>query len=291
MKSYRYRHSRQVWYRQLSPGTMRAVAILAGLMLMIDIITLTYFPQVQASLSLPSSAATTSNNSGIQSPARSGATAVTATHPKTTVAASPVATSTQAIMQPVASALAQDTFARANQPLWGAASGGQAWGADAARVQAFSIANHAGIVSNASGIYDATLGPRTSNSEVVFSGSVSHFTASNMGAILRWTDANNLYKVFIDGTNLTALKKVNGVVTVLQSVPFAAQDGRSYTMLARIAGTGIAASVWPTGQTQPTGWMLTANDTSLASGYDGLRLIVQSGITISITSFLETKVA
>jgi len=270
---------------------MRAVALLAGLMLMIDIITLTYFPQVQASLSLSSQAAPTINNSGLQSPASSGATTVAATHPKTTVATSPVATATKTITQPSASALAQDSFARANQPLWGAASDDQAWGADAAKAQAFSIANRSGIVGNASGIFDATLGPRASDSEVVFSGSVSRFSASNMGTLLRWTDANNLYKVFIDGTNLTALKKVNGVVTVLQSVPFSAQGGRSYTMLARIAGTGIAASVWPTGQAQPTGWMLTTNDTSLASGYDGLRLIVQNGITISITAFLETKVA
>lgn len=295
MKTYRYRLSPPALRKQLPPGTLRTVALLIGLILMIDFLTMKYFSQVQATLTLPAQTAPGINNPALSQPARSGATAVSGPQhgTKTTVAVTPVATTTKtnSNTQPPLNALAQDTFARPDQPLWGTSSNGQAWSADAAKAPAFSIANHAGVVGNASGIYDAILGPRTADSEVIFSGSISHFNASNMGVVLRWTDANNLYKVFIDGTNLTALKKVNGVVTVLQSVPFAAQDGKSYTLHARIAGTGIAASAWPTGQAEPGNWMLTANDTSLASGFDGLRLIVQNGITIRITSFLETKVA
>jgi hypothetical protein len=291
MKTYRYRLSPP--RKQMSPGAIRTIAIMIGLMLMIDIITVKYFPQVQATLTLQPQAVPNINNPTLNQPARSGATAVTGTKQstKTTVATTPIATTTKTNTQTPINALAQDTFARPDQPLWGTASNGQAWGADAAKAQAFSIADHTGIVSNASGIYDATIGPRTADSEVVFSGSVSHFAASNMGVILRWTDANNLYKIFLDGSNMTALKKVNGVVSVLQSIPFAAQDGKSYTLHVRIAGTGIAASAWLTGQAEPANWMLTANDTSLASGFDGLRLIVQIGVTIRITSFLETKVA
>lgn len=295
MKTYRYRFSPPALRKQLPPGTIRTAALLIGLILMIDILTVKYFPQVQATLTLPSPAAPNINDPAFSQPVRSGATAVSGTQQshgtKTTVATTPLATTTKTNTNTPINALAQDTFARADQPLWGTASNGQTWGADAAKAPAFSIANHAGVVSNASGIFDAILGPRTGDSQVVFSGSISHFTASNMGVVLRWTDANNLYKVFIDGTNLTALKKVNGVVTVLQSVPFTAQDGRSYTLHVRIAGTGIAASAWPTGQSEPGNWMLTANDTALTSGFDGLRLIVQNGITIRITSFLETKVA
>jgi hypothetical protein len=123
----------------------------------------------------------------------------------------------------------------------------------------------------------------------IFSGSVSHFTASNMGALLRWTDTNNMYKVFIDGANLIALKKVNGIVTELQSVPFLAQDGRSYTIRARVVGKTIMARAWLTNQAEPSNWMLTATDGDLASGFDGMRLIVQNGITITITAFLESQ--
>jgi hypothetical protein len=128
------------------------------------------------------------------------------------------------------------------------------------------------------------------DSEVLFSGSINHFSAANMGALLRWTDGNNLYKVFIDGTNLTAIKKVNGVVSSLQSVPFTAKDGITYSLRVRVMGTGIMARVWQTGQAEPPNWMLIASDNALISGYDGLRLITQTGITISITSFAESKV-
>jgi hypothetical protein len=110
-----------------------------------------------------------------------------------------------------------------------------------------------------------------------------------MGALLRWTDANNMYKVFIDGANLIALKKVNGVVTELQSVPFPAQDGRPYSIRARVIGQTIIARAWPANQPEPSTWMLTATDGDLASGFDGMRLIVQNGITITITAFLESQ--
>ena len=99
--------------------------------------------------------------------------------------------------------LSRDTFQRADQQFWGTASDGQTWAGDAVKAPVFAIVNHTGQVGNGSGIYDALLGPRAADTQIVFSGSVAHFAASNMGALLRWTDADNLYKVFIDGTNLT----------------------------------------------------------------------------------------
>ena len=218
--------------------------------------------------------ATASNSRGTVTTARGSSTPM----------AKPTATTI-----PTAKVLAQDTFARPDQPLWGTASDGQMWSADAAQSPAFSIVNHAGLVSNGSGIFDAILGARTADSEVLFSGSVSHFPASNMGALLRWTDANNMYKVFIDGTDLIALKKVNGVVSELQSVPFPAQNAKSYTIRARVVGKSIMARAWPANQAEPSSWMLTATDSDLASGFDGMRLIVQNGVTITVTSFLELQ--
>ena len=219
-----------------------------------------------------------------------------------TIATTPVAKTTTAI-GPSANILSQDTFQRADQRFWGTASDGQTWTGDAANAPAFAIVNHAGQVGNGSGIYDALLGPRAADTQIVFSGSVSHFGESNMGALLRWTDANNLYKVFFDGTNLTVLRKVAGVVSILQSVPFPAQDGQSYTLRVRMVGSSISARVWQTGQTEPSTWMLNATDTMLPSGYDGMRLIVASRWALScdqhgkpqhrngaeITRFLEVE--
>ena len=291
MRTYRHRITRPAKPVYLSQRALRTGAIVVGLILLVDIITVRYFPQVQSALTLPPQTNNASNGSALQLPAMTnGATASNSRGTATTArgSASPVAKATATTM-PAAKVLDRDTFARPNQPLWGTASDGQMWSADAAQSTAFSIVNHVGLVSNGSGIFDAILGARVADSEVLFSGSVSHFPASNMGALLRWSDANNMYKVFIDGTDLIALKKVNGAVSVLQSVPFPAQNGRSYTIRARVVGESIMARVWPANQAEPSTWMLTTTDSDLASGFDGMRLIVQNGVAITITSFLESQ--
>ena len=291
MRTYRHRMAKPAHF---SGRALKSGAVVLGLVLLVDIITIRYFPQVQSALTLPPQIRSAGAGGAFQLPAMTnGATAATSHGTTTTArgAASPLATAAAtSTTAPALKKLAQDTFSRPDQALWGTASDGHLWSADAAQSPAFSIANHVGLVSNASGIYDAILGPRATNSEVLFSGSVSHFSASNMGALLRWTDTNNMYKVFIDGSNLIALKKVNGVVSVLKSVPFPAQDGRSYTIRARVVGTSIMARAWPTNQAEPSAWMLTTSDSDLTSGFDGMRLIVQNGIVISITAFLESQV-
>ena len=71
------------------------------------------------------------------------------------------------------------------------------------------------------------LGPVATDSEVIFSGSLSSFQYTNMGAVLHWTDTNDWYKAYIDGANLVVQKKVNGTATTLKTVPFAATAGTS----------------------------------------------------------------
>src|SRR5258708_14270482 len=124
--------------------------------------------------------------------------------------------------------LAQDTFRRANQTYWGTASDGQVWGGDANLSTVFSIAGNTGQLANGYTTYSAVLGPPATNVQVLFSGSMSSFTNTNMGAVLRWTDSNNWYKSYIDGTNLVIQKKVNGSPTILNEIAFAAQAGITY---------------------------------------------------------------
>jgi hypothetical protein len=186
--------------------------------------------------------------------------------------------------------LAQDTFQRSNQTYWGTASDGQTWAGDANTATNFSITNTTGQIAVGSGTaYNAVLGPIASDAEVVFSGSMSSFNNSNLGAVVRWTDTNNWYKTFIDGTSLIVQKKVAGTLTTLATIPFAASTGTSYTMRFRIVGTALSAKVWATSASEPSNWTATASDSSFSSGYCGLRIQVRNGAVATVTSFLATQ--
>jgi hypothetical protein len=182
--------------------------------------------------------------------------------------------------------LAQDTFQRANQTFWGKASDGQIWGGDANSSNVFSIAGKTGQLANGNTSYSAVLGPTATNAQVLFSGSISSFNATNIGSVLRWTDGNNWYKAYFDGANLILQKKVNGSTTILNEMAFAAQAGISYTLRFSVAGSTLSAKVWQTGSSEPGNWMVTATDSTFQSGYCGLRILVQTGAIAQITAFI-----
>ncbi len=188
---------------------------------------------------------------------------------------------------PIATAglIAQDTFTRANQSLWGTASDGNTWGADANTNSIFSISSNQGLVSGTGGTtYSGILGPNTTDSEVYVTGSLSSFTSSNFGALLRFTDSNNWYKGYIDGSALYIQKKVSGTTTILKNTSFIASAGTLYTIHFRVIGSILRINVWASTSVEPSGWMLSTSDTSLASGYDGIRTVTQSG-TATFTAF------
>ena len=113
---------------------------------------------------------------------------------------------------------------------------------------------------------------------------MSAFSNSNFGDVLRWTDGNNWYKAFIDGTSLIIQKKVSGATTILASVPFAASAGTSYSIHFRVVGTALTANVWASSGSEPGGWMAAVSDSSLSSGQCGLRILTQTN-TATITAF------
>jgi hypothetical protein len=189
--------------------------------------------------------------------------------------------------------LAQDTFKRANQVFWGTSSDGRQWTGDANSIEVYSVASGTGLIDHAQGTFNAILGPTTTNAEVVFSGIVNQFAQGatvNMGAVLRWTDANNWYKALIDGAKLQLLKRVNGKTTSLGSVPFSAQGGTAYMLRFRAVGAALFVKVWQSTQPEPTSWMLTVMDTAHSQGFGGLRFLMQNGVVIKVTSFRETTV-
>jgi hypothetical protein len=200
----------------------------------------------------------------------------------------PLPTSPPVLLTSPHGILAQDTFRRPNQALWGTASGGQTWGGYANTGNVFSISNNTGQVSNGYGIYNAVLGSTATAAEVLFSGSMGSYSNTNLGAVLRWSDTNNWYKAYINGTTLVVQKKVNGATTIIGSASFAATAGTSYTLRFRVVGTTLSSKVWPTGTTEPTNWMIVVTDATFSSGFCGLRLQVTSGVTANYTSFLAS---
>jgi hypothetical protein len=210
-------------------------------------------------------------------------TATPTSTPTTTPTATPTSTPTPSPTP--GTALGTDTFQRANQSLWGTASDGHTWGGDANSQKVFSISGNAGLVSNTGGLsYSAVLGPKASNAEVYATGALSSFSNSNFGDVLRWTDGNNWYKAYTDGGHLFIQKKVAGTTTMLASVPFSATAGTAYTIHFRVVGSTLTANVWAASGSEPSGWMVTASDSTLTSGYCGMRFLTQSG-TARVSSF------
>jgi hypothetical protein len=180
--------------------------------------------------------------------------------------------------------VSQDNFTRTNQSHWGIASDGQVWSGDVTSVSNFSISGNTGQVSGTSNSYNAVLGPVLINAQVVFSGSVSSFSSSNIGSVLRWSNSSNLYKAYIDGSNLVLQKRVNGIATTLGSVPFQASVNTNYTLRFQIIGTTLYTKVWRTGTVEPSAWMIQKIDSSLTSGRGGLRMLPQTG-HVNYTAF------
>jgi hypothetical protein len=231
---------------------------------------------------------------GVSTPARVGQVPAGTSTPHPVASASPIAHPTASpTAQPTARrepvVLAQDDFQRPDQSLWGMASDGSTWGGDANKSAAFAIVGGVGQVTGGRGFFNAILGPLTANEEVVMSGSVDHFDnlRDNLGAVLRWTDDNNYYKAYFDGASLILIKRVAGAVTRLGAVPFSARDGVRYSLRFRLVGSQLLVRAWPSEAAEPGTWMISASDRSLASGYGGLRVLVEPGITITVALFQE----
>lgn len=199
-------------------------------------------------------------------------------------------TRTTATTQTNANILAADNFHRANHRLWGTSSDNLLWGGDANALNDFSIVNNTGQIQRTAAntmLYTAVLGIGHNDAEVIVTAKLSSFNPSHIGVLLRWSDDQNYYKAYADGNNLNLLKRVNGQGGLGQKSPFQAQPGTLYTIRFQVIGTTLRAKVWQAGNAEPVNWMVTANDTSFASGIGGLRPNLAQNITLSVASFQE----
>ena len=214
---------------------------------------------------------------------------------KTQVQATPkaVATATPAMpLQGTMSVVAQDTFQRQDQALWGTATDGRMWDGDANTSAAFSVAGNVGEIANKQGTFSALLGAQSnSNVEVLMSASLSNFNNNgtvNLGVVLRWGDANNWYKALINGTQLSILKRVQGVTTTLGTAPFQAQGDVTYSLRFRAVGATLFVRAWQSAMSEPTTWMVTTTDTALTTGQVGVRVVIQTNSIVKVDSFTAT---
>ena len=185
--------------------------------------------------------------------------------------------------------LAQDTFQRKDQALWGMASDTRQWNGDANNPNdqaIFSIVHQTGQIANGQGTFNALLGSMTSDADVTLSGQVSSFTGGvNLGAVLHWQDTDNWYKALIDGTRLRLIRNLQGNTDTLGVLPFHAQAGISYSLRFRALGPMLFVKVWPTATSEPAHWMIATMDTALASGQAGVRVVVRRNTVVTITAF------
>lgn len=254
-------------YRLFAPHMFRRILVLLAVLLLCDGIAVLYFPQIQNALSLNTAAS--SQNSGLITPV---VTAMTGGSGPTTL-------------------LASDTFQRADQLYWGTSSNGQLWQANANSARNFAISHSTGIINaTAKPVFcDAILGPAVANAEITFSASLSHYGPSTLGAVLRWSDPNDLYKIYLDGQNLVLLRAMGGMVTPLQIISFPARDGALYTFRFRASGSQLSAMVWPSDQPAPANWQISISDNALSTGRAGIRVLAQNGAQARITSFQEVQ--
>jgi hypothetical protein len=193
-------------------------------------------------------------------------------------------------MQTPADVVAQDTFQRQDQPLWGVATDGRNWDGDANANPVFSVVGKVGQIANEQGTFNALLGSQAnSNVEVLLNASLSNFTGNvNLGVVLRWGDANNWYKALIDGTHISILRRAQGVSTTLGTAPFQAQGGVMYSLRFRAVGAMLFAKVWQSTMPEPTTWMVTTTDPTLTAGQVGVRVVIQAAVIVKVRSFMAT---
>lgn len=252
-------------YRLCAPFFARHGLLLLLLLLLCDGISALCFPQIQAALSLSPSSAP-------------------AVHARAARVAAPTSGSGARV-------LASDTFQRPDQSRWGTASDGQTWQTDTDGANNFSISDHVGVIeATPTRIYcNALLGPRTANVEITFNAALSQYGSSLLGAVLRWSDANNFYELTLNGQELAFDRVMDGMQIPLQSVPFPARANALYTFRLRVVGVQLFAMVWPTEQPAPVAWQLTASDSALSGGRAGLRMVVQNSAQARITAFKEVQ--
>lgn len=194
--------------------------------------------------------------------------------PPTTPTPPPVTTP---VPVPTGTVVAQDTFSRTLASGWGSADLGGAWTTPAG-ASAFSTASGGGRMRLRAGDgFEARLDAtqlKTSDITVATSAdslpdAVGHYTAVIARSVGSSTDYRVKVRTMADGSVAAWLvRRVGNVETVLTSAAHPSvrvPTGQALLMRVRVSGQGastLQAKVWAGGTTEPSGWWLTANDST-----------------------------
>jgi hypothetical protein len=192
--------------------------------------------------------------------------------------------------------LAEDTFKRPNQSLWGQATSGTLWGADANTEVAFAIANKMGRITNRTGkhLYIAIIGPAATNEDITCTFQVTDFRHANVGVVLHYQNASNWVRATLNGSALMISQMAHDHLSRLGESPFALQDGATVTLRFRADQGTLAASAWIAGSATATPasttWMLMLHEPSISvgTGSGGIIAVLRGQNVVAVTSFLET---
>jgi hypothetical protein len=190
--------------------------------------------------------------------------------------------------------LAEDTFKRPDQVLWGQATSGTLWGADANTQTAFAIANKMGRITNRTGkhLYIAIIGPAVTNEEITCTFQVTAFRHANVGVVLHYQNATNWVRATLNGTALLISQMENGHFSRLGESPFVPPASGTVTLRFRADDGTLFAQVWITGTPEPTAWMLEISDPSLSSpagaGEGGIMAVLRGANAVMVTGFVES---
>jgi hypothetical protein len=186
--------------------------------------------------------------------------------------------------------LAQDTFHRADQQLWGTASDAQVWTGEANTsnfANMFSITSNLGVVTNGGNSSRmGRLGNKASNLDAQATATTTDFTQSHFGVVIRVEDSNNFYKAAIDGTSLFLEKTQAGTRVPIGSVPFAATAGTAYTVRALAIGNVLAVKAWPAANSEPGDWMMVVTDGMFGNGQCGVRALAPAPVLVRFSSLI-----
>src|ERR1017187_10084461 len=185
-----------------------------------------------------------------------------------------------------ASTLALDTFTRANQTGWGAASGGGTWSTGSG----LSITSNEGTISSPGTSQYETLGSTTAgygNGLVRFSIQASTDTA---GIILRDQSNGNMYLARYDGTgNIAFMYRISGAWTTVAKVAFPITLKQFYWLRFVVQGSNVMLKAWPYGTTEPSTWTLSTTSSGIsAAGEMGLYGWAAAGAPVEFDSFSVT---
>jgi len=155
---------------------------------------------------------------------------------------------------------------------WGTSFDNQTWTQTGTGTTAVAAGEE--TITNTTGDVHMHLGSRTWTDEdgtVRFQLSASTISA---GIELRYTDANNFYRLQVSTTTVSIIKKLAGVTTTLATVSMAIPINTNYRMRFRVVGSGpvaLSGNVWvdqtleptinaTTGQWDNSLWVITAID-------------------------------